>query len=36
VRATFRTVFDNEDGRTYALARKVLEGKHTWLEQGMV
>ncbi len=36
VRETFRTVFDNEDARTYALARAVLEGKHTWLEQGMV
>jgi len=36
VRATFRSVFANDDGRTYALAREVLEGKHTWLERGMV
>jgi hypothetical protein len=36
VRATFRTVFSNEDTRTYALAREVLEGKHQWLEKGMV
>jgi alkylation response protein AidB-like acyl-CoA dehydrogenase len=36
VRATFRTVFDNEDVRTYAIARQVLEGKHQWLEQGLV
>jgi len=36
VRATFRTVFRNEDVRTYAVARRVLEGKHQWLEQGMV
>jgi alkylation response protein AidB-like acyl-CoA dehydrogenase len=36
VRATFRTVFSNEDTRTYALATRVLDGQHTWLEQGMV
>jgi hypothetical protein len=36
VRATFGSVFDNEDIRTYSLARQVLEGKHTWLERGMV
>jgi alkylation response protein AidB-like acyl-CoA dehydrogenase len=35
VRATFRTVFDNEDARTYAVARRVLDGKHQWLERGM-
>jgi alkylation response protein AidB-like acyl-CoA dehydrogenase len=36
VRATFRTVFHNDDGRTHAVAREVLDGKHRWLEQGMV
>jgi alkylation response protein AidB-like acyl-CoA dehydrogenase len=36
IRAIFRTVFDNEDVPTYAVARQVLEGRHTWLEQGMV
>ncbi len=36
VRANFRTLFNNEDVRTYALARDVLEGKHTWVEDGMV
>ena len=36
VRSAFRTVFDNEDTRTYAVARRVLEGQHTWLERGMV
>ena len=36
IRATFRTVFRNEDVRTYAVAGKVLGGKHTWLESGMV
>jgi hypothetical protein len=35
VKATFRTVFSNEDTPTYATARRVLEGKHVWLEQGM-
>ncbi|MGE5092580.1 MAG: acyl-CoA dehydrogenase family protein [Bacillota bacterium] len=32
----FATVFDNDDVVTYAAAREVLEGKHTWLETGMV
>jgi alkylation response protein AidB-like acyl-CoA dehydrogenase len=36
VRAIFRNVFDNEDTRTYAVARQVLDGKHMWMEQGMV
>jgi len=36
VRSAFRTVFDNEDTRTYAVARRVLEGQHTWLERGTV
>jgi ACAD9/ACADV-like protein/acyl-CoA dehydrogenase-like protein len=36
VRAAFRTVFDNDDARTYAVARAVLEGKHTWMETGLV
>ena len=36
VRAIFRTVFDNDDTATYSLARNVLEGKHTWLERGLV
>jgi len=36
VRSTFRSVFDNEDTRTYTVARRVLDGKHAWLEQGMV
>jgi hypothetical protein len=35
VRATFRTVFRNDDGRTYSVAREVLDGKHRWLEEGM-
>jgi hypothetical protein len=32
----FDAVFDNEDVRTYAAAREVLEGQHAWLERGMV
>ncbi len=35
VKETFRTVFSNEDSATYAAARRVLEGKHTWLEAGL-
>ena len=36
IRATFRTVFSNDDTRTYALARQVLDGKYTWMEAGLV
>ena len=36
VKAIFRNVFDNEDTRTYALAKAVLEGKHRWVEAGLV
>jgi hypothetical protein len=36
VRATFRSVFDNEDIRTYSVARRVLEGEHAWVERGLV
>jgi hypothetical protein len=32
----FDAVFSNEDTRAYAVARRVLDGKHAWLEQGMV
>jgi len=35
VRSAFRSVFDNEDTRTYSVARQVLEGRHTWIERGM-
>jgi len=36
VKAIFRNVFDNEDVRTYSLAKSVLDGRHQWLEQGLV
>jgi hypothetical protein len=36
VRQLFGSVFDNDDGRTYRLAREVLEDKHLWMEEGMV
>ena len=36
VRAIFRRVFDNDDVATYAVARDVLAGKHTWMETGLV
>ncbi|HEX5632269.1 MAG TPA: acyl-CoA dehydrogenase family protein, partial [Gemmatimonadales bacterium] len=32
----FRDVWSNEDLPTYAVARKVLDGRYSWLEQGMV
>ena len=35
VRSTFRSVFDNEDSRTYSVAGQVLDGRHTWLERGL-
>ena len=35
VRSAFRSVFDNEDTRTYSVARQVLDGRHTWIERGM-
>ncbi|MBI4541398.1 MAG: acyl-CoA dehydrogenase family protein [Gemmatimonadetes bacterium] len=36
VRAIFRSVFRNEDVPTYGVARDVLDGKHVWMEKGMV
>jgi len=36
VKATFRALFDNEDNRTYRLARQVLDGRHVWMESGIV
>jgi hypothetical protein len=35
VHATFRQVFDNDDVKTYGVAKDVLSGKHTWMEKGM-
>ena len=35
VRATFQRVFDNDDVKTYGVAKDVLAGKHTWMEKGM-
>jgi hypothetical protein len=35
VHAIFRRVFNNDDVRTYGVARDVLAGRHTWLEKGM-
>jgi hypothetical protein len=32
----FGAVFSNDDTRAYTVAREVLDGKHAWLEQGMV
>ena len=36
VKALFRTVFTNDDDRTYRLAQQVLKGQHLWLEEGIV
>ncbi|MDH5314932.1 MAG: acyl-CoA dehydrogenase family protein [Gemmatimonadota bacterium] len=36
VEALFRTVFANDDDRTYRLAQQVLKGQHLWLEEGIV
>jgi alkylation response protein AidB-like acyl-CoA dehydrogenase len=36
VRDAFRTVFANDDVRTYGVAQDVLQGRHAWLEQGLV
>jgi hypothetical protein len=36
VRDVFRTVFANDDVRTYRLAQDVLQGRHAWLEGGLV
>jgi hypothetical protein len=32
----FRNLFDNDDTRTYGVARRFLEGEFKWLEQGIV
>jgi alkylation response protein AidB-like acyl-CoA dehydrogenase len=32
----FRALFRNDDAATYKLARSVLEGRYTWLEEGVI
>lgn len=36
VKASFRSLFRNDDTATYATARHMLEGRFTWLEEGVV
>jgi len=36
VRAKFKGLWRNEDVPTYRVAQEVLDGKHRWLEEGMV
>ena len=36
VRGHFRTLFRNHDAYAYQIARKALEGKYNWLEQGII
>ena len=35
VDALFGALFSNDDDTNYALAQQVLEGRHTWLEEGI-
>jgi hypothetical protein len=35
VKRLFGSVFNNDDVKTYGLAREVLDGKHIWLEEGI-
>jgi len=35
VRSLFRSVFRNDDDATYKAARRVLDGQHRWLEEGI-
>ena len=35
VDALFGELFSNDDDANYAVAQQVLEGRHTWLEQGI-
>lgn len=36
IRQHFREVFRNDDTVTYRIAREVLDGRHTWLERGII
>ena len=36
VDALFAELFTNDDDANYALAQQVLEGRHTWLEEGIL
>ena len=35
VDALFGALFSNDDDANYELAQQVLEGRHTWLEEGI-
>lgn len=36
IKDRFRNLFDNDDTRTYGVARRFLDGEFKWLEQGIV
>ncbi|HWV58322.1 MAG TPA: acyl-CoA dehydrogenase, partial [Longimicrobiales bacterium] len=36
IRASFASVFDNDDTANYRVARSVLDGEHAWLEEGII
>ncbi|MDT8340033.1 MAG: acyl-CoA dehydrogenase family protein [Longimicrobiales bacterium] len=36
VKASFRSLFRNDDTRTYRTAQRLMEGRYAWLEEGVV
>ncbi len=36
IESSFDSLFDNEDARTYRMARRALEGELAWLEEGFI
>jgi len=36
IEASFRDLYTNDDVKTYGVARRVLEGAYTWLEEGPI
>ena len=36
VRRLFADLWSNDDERKYGVARRILDGRHQWLEEGMI
>ena len=36
IAGNFRAMWRNDDDRKYRVARQVLDGKHRWLEEGVI
>ena len=36
MKASFRSLFRNDDTATYQAALRLMEGRYTWLEEGVV